>query len=148
MKYIKMSRREREDMRFRDRMLNPEKYLAKIAWRFPYLDDTCEEWTQGTYWGEDGTYQDLSVQLYELVPSSGSVDNPESNPKLERFRKMSNAYYDLYNNGGTNTGRETAYYFPRTVTYAKQMRWNRCYEITEPKMDRAILQAAKEQGLV
>ena len=124
------------------------KACSLTAWRYPYLNDTCEEWTKGTYWGEDGTYQDLSEQLHDLVPSSGSVDCPEQNPKLEKFRKMSNAYYDLYNNGGTNTGRKTAYYFPRTVTYAKQMRWNRCYEITEPKMDRAILQAAKEQGLV
>ena len=141
-------RKTRRERNMDERIFNPEKYAAKIAWRYAYMDDTCEEWTQGTYWGEDGTYQDLSVKLHELVPSSGTVDYPEQNPKLERFRKMSNAYYDLYNNGGTNTGRETAYYFPRTVTYAKQMRWDRCYEITEPKMDRAILQAAKEQGLV
>ena len=135
-------------MRNRRRQHRPFDF-EKIAWRYEgYKDNWDEEWTGGTYWGDCGTHQILSEKLHKLVPSSGEVDNLEENPKLERYRKMVNAYYDLYNNGGTNTSRKTAYYFPRTVTYARQMRWDRCHEITEPRMDRAILLAAKEQGLV
>ena len=96
------------------------------------------------YWNSNGKYQELGDKLMELIPSIDEVENAEDNPKLERFRKLVNAYYDLYNNGGTNTGRKTAYYFPRTVTYARQMRWDRCHEITEPRMDKAILLAAKD----
>lgn len=113
---------------------------------------TCEnpdpEWTSGTYWDETGTYESLGKELDLLIPDGGSVINSEENPKLENYRKMVNAYYDLFNNGGGNSERKTAHYFPRTTTYARRNRWSRCYEITEPKMDKAILLAAKEQGIV
>lgn len=101
-----------------------------------------------SYWNNTGTYQTLSAALNELVPDSGTVENPEDNPKLERFRKMSNAYYDLFNNGGGNPVRGTSKFFPGTITKARQNDWDSCYAVTEPKMDKCITAACKEQGLL
>ncbi len=83
----------------------------------------------------------------ELIPDVNEVENPEDNPKLERFRKLVNAYYDLYNNGGGNENRGASYYFQKAIRFAENYDWDRCYEITEPIMDRAILEASEEQGV-
>ena len=99
------------------------------------------------YWNETGTYEALGKKLNAMIPTGGSVKNPEKNPKLERYRKMVNAYYDLYCNGGGNSCRKTAYYFPKTITLARRNNWDECYKITEPIMDKAILLASKEQGV-
>jgi hypothetical protein len=101
-----------------------------------------------TYWNSNGTYQKLSEQLENMIPSMGEVENPKQNPKLERLRKLTNAYYDLYNNGGCNPCRGTAKYFRGTITMARDRKWEDCYAVTEPIMDKAILKAAKEQGLI
>ena len=99
------------------------------------------------YWNKNGKYQKLADKLEKLIPVSGEVKNPEDNPKLERFRKLVNAYYDLYNNGGGNENRRASYYFPRAIRFAENNDWDRCYEITEPIMDEAILEASEEQGV-
>jgi len=103
---------------------------------------------KNNYWYGTGTHEKLSAELDELLPIAGSVDNPEQNPKLERYRKMNNAYYDLYNNGGGNPSSKTAYYFPKTITHARYGDWESCYAITEPLMDKAIILASIEQGLI
>ena len=54
----------------------------------------------GSYWEGTGKHEKLSSKLDELLPTMGSIANHKQNPKLERYRKMNNAYYDLYNNGG------------------------------------------------
>ena len=106
---------------------------------------------KGTYWEGTGTYEVLNEKLEDLIPLSGSVHDPENNPKLERFRLMSNAYYDLFNNGGGNPCRKTAYFFPKTISLARERidedNWNDIIRITEPIMDKAILLAAKEQAI-
>lgn len=107
----------------------------------------------GNYWSGTGTYEELGKKLDELIPVSGSVENPKENPKLERYRKMCNAYFDLFCNGGGNPCRRTAYFFPKTITLARtafvyENNWNECYLITEPIMDKAILLAAKEAGFI
>lgn len=99
------------------------------------------------YWNSNGKYQELGDKLMELIPDIDEVENPEDNPKLERFRKLVNAYYDLYNNGGGNENRRASYYFPQAVSFAKNDDWDSCYEITEPIMDEAILEASEEQGV-
>tara|TARA_R110002110_G_scaffold391765_1_gene605071 strand:+ start:98 stop:424 length:327 start_codon:yes stop_codon:yes gene_type:complete len=99
----------------------------------------------GNYWSGNGTHELLGKELDELIPGSGSVDDPEENPQLERYRKIVNAYYDLFNNGGGNPCQKTAYFFPRTISLARHNAWDECYGITEPIMDKAILLAAKEQ---
>ena len=106
------------------------------------------EWHDATYWGHNGTYEELSKKLEDMVPPSGPVADPENNRWLERFRLMSNAYYDIYQNGGGNVGRRASYYFKYAVPLAMAGRWADVAEITEPVMDRAVLKAAKEQGLI
>ena len=106
------------------------------------------ELNKGNYWDNTGTYKLIKDKLEKLIPVEGSVNDTENNPKLERFRLMSNAYYDLFNNGGCNSRRKTAYYFPKTISLAKKYNWDAIYEITEPIMDKAILLAAKEQGII
>tara|TARA_R100001460_G_C3469048_1_gene166926 strand:- start:45 stop:371 length:327 start_codon:yes stop_codon:yes gene_type:complete len=103
---------------------------------------------KNNYWYGTGTHEKLSSELDELLPIAGSVDNPKQNPKLERYRKMNNAYHDLYCNGGGNPSSKTAYYFPKTITHARYDDWESCYAITEPLMDKAIILASKEQGLI
>ena len=102
----------------------------------------------GNYSDGTGTYEELGKKLDELIPVSGSVENPKENPKLERYRKMCNAYSDLFCNGGGNPCRRTAYFFPKTITLARENRWDEIHEITEPIMDKAILLAAKEAGFI
>lgn len=109
-----------------------------------------------TYWNNNGTYNDLSAKLQQLIPVSGSVEKPWKNKALERFRKASNAYYDIFNNGGCNRGRSIGKFFEGTMFYINhyqrynfgRINWERIHAITEPKMDAIILEAAKEQGLV
>lgn len=112
-----------------------------------------------TYWGNNAAHQHLSEQLEKLVPAEGAVETPRGrNKKLEKFRQASNAYYDIFNNGGGNRGpliRRTfgisvgAFRYgsrrPRGVTHTD---WNGIHEIVEPIMDKIVLEAAVEQGLI
>jgi len=110
-----------------------------------------------TYWDRTGTHQDLVEQLNKLIPFEGSVEKPWKNKALERFRKASNAYYDIFNNGGCNRGRSIGKFFEGAMHYLSynyhrnnfgRVNWDRIHMITEPKMDAIILEAAREQGLV
>ena len=58
--------------------------------------------TNDTYWNNRGRYQDKASKLEALIPSIGEVENADQRPELERFRTASNAYYDVFNNGGWN----------------------------------------------
>ena len=111
---------------------------------------------ENTYWNNKGTYSELNTKLEKLIPVSGPVVNPAKNKALEKFRKASNAYYDIFNNGGCNRGRSIGKIFEGVMFYFGhyrrcnfgRMNWERIHAITEPKMDEIILAAAKEQGLV
>ena len=111
---------------------------------------------ENTYWNNQGTYRELNAQLEKLVPISGEVDKPSKNKALERYRKASNAYYDIFNNGGCNRGRAIGKYFEGVMFYFNhysRTNWGnvdmkRVYAITEPKMDDMILAAAAEQGII
>lgn len=114
---------------------------------------------QKTYWANNATNQDLANQLEKLIPTEGAVESPRGrNKKLEKFRQASNAYYDIFNNGGGNRGpliRRTfgisvgAFRYgsrrPHGVTHTN---WNGIHKIVEPIMDKIVLEAAAEQGLV
>ena len=54
-----------------------------------------------TYWNGSGKYQELTDDIEKLIPRQGAAGTPE----LDLFRISSNAYYDLYNNGGCNISR-------------------------------------------
>jgi len=90
------------------------------------------------YWYGNGTYQKLDEELEMLLPIEGSVKNPKKNKCLENYRKANNAYYDLYNNGGDNRKYHVKKFFGENPHFAE----------TEPVMDKLILDAAYEQGLL
>ena len=118
-----------------------------------------------SYWNSNGKYQHLAGELHKLVPAAGQVRNPEQNPvrnpeqnpALERFRLYANAYYDIFINGGWNypkvnhflTDPKDIYrWFPGAMSRAKKGRWDAVCIVTESRMDKVILAAAREQGLI
>lgn len=100
------------------------------------------------YWDGTGRFQNLANELAKLIPAAGPVANARKNAKLERFRKVANAYYDLFNNGGGNRPQSIVNFFGRVKQYARRSSWDHVYARTEPVLDNAILDAALEQGLI
>jgi len=112
-----------------------------------------------TYWGNTGAHQELSAQLEKLIPISGAVSSPRSrNKKLEKFRQASNAYYDIFNNGGGNrrelirrifgVNMSEFVYRSRDRFGASHTNWTGIHRVVEPIMDRIILEASEEQKLI
>jgi len=100
------------------------------------------------YWNHKGRYQKLADALHERVPVSGPVDNPRRNKALERYRKACCAYYDLFNNGGGNRAQTIRRYFPGALRLSQCGTGGQIFYATEEPMDRIILEAALEQGLI
>ena len=101
-----------------------------------------------TYWNHSGKHQAKVSLLEKLIPDSGSVNNPRKNPKLEQFRKASNCYYDLYNNGLYNRKSEFRQVFGIPSTHYKLGKHGfvqSLYDLTERRMDEIILEAFEEQ---
>lgn len=103
-----------------------------------------------TYWDNKGRYQALLDKLNKLVPVSGPVPDPKKNKNLERFRKASNAYYDIFNNGAYNRGRSIARIFRINLSRFKNCKghitdWDGIHKVVEPVMDQIVLDAALEQ---
>jgi hypothetical protein len=109
----------------------PEQAPAPVAAPEPAQEAAEATQERGNYWNNTGRFQSLANDLEKLIPSAGPVENARQNPKLERLRKIVNAYYDLLNNGGGN-----------------RSSWCQVYARTEPVLDNAILDAALEQGLI
>ena len=95
-------------------------------------------------------------ELDGLIPFDGPVCNVNKNKKLEKLRKASNVVHDIFNNGLMNKGKSLKvlglmkYDLP-LPQYAGghyyDGNWDRIKEIVEPKMEKVILDAAKEQGI-
>ena len=95
--------------------------------------------------------------LDELIPAYGSVKNINKNRCLERFRTAQNVVYDIFNNGLMNKGKqlkvlklkiwELPLDYWRGGELIQPANWTRIQEIVEPKMEKIILDAAKEQGI-
>ena len=95
--------------------------------------------------------------LNELVPFQGSVKNINKNRCLERFRTAQNVVHDIFNNGLINRGKQLKvlklkiWELPLDYWKGDQLiqpaNWTRIKEIVEPKMEKVILDAAKEQGI-
>lgn len=103
----------------------------------------------GNYWNGTGRWQALADKLNHLVPPQGEVKG-DGSEKLELFRRASNAYYDLFNNGGCNVPKEISAFFrvfhnDEAVGNAFDMAIY--FQKTEPVMDKIILAAAAEQGI-
>jgi hypothetical protein len=105
---------------------------------------------ENTYWNSKGRYETASQLLRAMVPTEGEVVNPKKNKALERFRRASNCYYDLYNNGLCNRAAEFRNVFcfsaVRMRTCDGDFR-DACLVKTEEVMDHIIEAAAVEQGL-
>ena len=97
----------------------------------------------GNYWSHGGRHPALLSALEALVPTAGRVDDPDENPCLERFRRAANCYYDLYNNGLCNRGREFKEIFGFVPDRGDLTR--AAVTRTEAVMNRLIRAAAKEQ---
>lgn len=60
-----------------------------------------------TYWDQNGKHQDKSDILEKFIPNTGKCKGfSGSNKKLDKLRRATNVYYDLYNNGLFNRARE------------------------------------------
>lgn len=111
-----------------------------------------------TYWGGNGNHQNLADELNKLVPREGAISG-KGNRKLEKFRKASNAYYDIFNNGGGNRPALIRSIFGIAMSHYRRSNWHngrQYYTIDfesieqriEPIIDWIILEAAEEQGLL
>ena len=104
-----------------------------------------------TYWNSNGRYQIVQDLLAAKIPVEGPVQNTRKNRALEKFRRASNCYYDLYNNGLCNRMAEFTYIFDLSARayrlYGKHGFDQLLYRRTEEKMDAIVYAAAVEQGL-
>ena len=107
-----------------------------------------------SFWNNNSDMQDLADELSSLVPAMGPVPDPRKNKALERFRRASNCYYDLYNNGLCNRRQEFYRLFKIRVSdfYNPWMRgreidFDRIMPVVEPVMRQFVIEAAAEQGI-
>jgi hypothetical protein len=110
-----------------------------------------------SYWDHTGKYEAVVEALNGLIPSVGEVVNPRKNRQLEKFRKASNCYYDLYNNGLMNHAAAFAKVFripssqykmgSRFSAYKPMFEYH-FYEMVEEEMDKIVIAAAVEQKII
>lgn len=106
-----------------------------------------------TYWNSKGTHQAEADALTALVPDEGWIRG-KKNAKLEIFRKASNAYYDIFNNGGCNRRALIRTVFKIQMSNYIRWRggyqthdWDAIFRTIEPIMDEIVLAAATEQNV-
>ena len=100
-----------------------------------------------TYWNHSGRYQEVSTLLEKFIPVEGPVVNAAQQPKLEKFRRASNVYYDYYTNGLGNRAREFkgAFGFVAGDYRICPGEYNeRLERLMEDRMDKIVLEAAAE----
>ena len=106
-----------------------------------------------TYWNHSGKFESAANVLSNMIPAMGEVPNPRKNKALEKFRKASNCYYDLYNNGLFNRAQEFARIFKIPSSRYRRGRWDgrgfyeEMYTLVESAMDDIVQRAAIEQGI-
>lgn len=107
-----------------------------------------------SYWNDTGKFQQAANAIRELVPVVGSVTNPAKNKALEKFRKASNVYYDLYNNGLCNCARQFKIFGIGCASSVCDNRRGMYYEFSqltlveiEQAMDTIVAEAYQEQRL-
>ncbi len=117
------------------------------------MNKTKVDYSQ-TYWSHKGKHEHLCEQLNKLVLSSGEVEDHENNPALETFRVASNCYYDLYNNGLGNRGKQfeevfgfSAFDVGEDLNGFSVELTQELIDRTEAKMDEFVVLAAHEQGI-
>ena len=107
-------------------------------------------------WNGKSPYSEWANELRELVPVEGEVEHHQyRNRALEKFRKATNCYYDLYNNGLCNRGRAFSKVFGITLDqychkrgmYHKPHKHleDKFYGLVESKFNKIIIAAVVEQ---
>lgn len=106
-----------------------------------------------SYWQGTGRYRAAADALNKLVPPSGPCNDDKSrNKHLDRFRRASNCYYDLFNNGLCNRAAEFRALF-KVGALPRDHNRRVCFEQiekdgkVEAAMDAFVLHAAAEQGV-
>ena len=105
------------------------------------------------YWARSGTYQITEEKLWSLIPTYGPVT--EKGKRLEKFRRATQVYRDLYNNGLWNRFAEVRTVLGITpkhfgVHYRDRsggLRVPAFLAAVERRMDQLVLDAAEEQGI-
>jgi len=101
-----------------------------------------------TYWDHEGKHQDKAEKLDNLIPAAGKVSGKE-NKALEKYRQAANLYYEIFNNGGTNSMNGIKSIFGMSKdevrTNVRLNDWDEIHSIVEPMLDKIILAAYKEQ---
>ena len=109
-----------------------------------------------SFWNNNSDLQNVADKLAGLVPGAGPVPDARKNKALERFRRATNCYYDLYNNGLCNRRAEFYRLFKVRVSdfkflWPSKMRgeidFDRIMPVVEPIMRSFVLAAAAEQGI-
>lgn len=130
--------------------------MVDLKPRMAYNDPTVKReednmaYPNECFWNSNSPLQPLADELRALIPAEGEVPNKKQNPALERFRKASNCYYDLFNNGLCNRAREFYHVFKITSSHYRQGEWgynNRLYEVVEPVMEQIVMDAMAEQAV-
>jgi hypothetical protein len=106
-----------------------------------------------SYWDGNGKYEAINKRLEKMVPTSGEVPLPEVNKALEHFRKASNAYYDIFNNGGCNRAAEIRKIFGVALSKFRTgprgwLDFDAIKLKVDPVMDQIIIAAGIEQGII
>ncbi len=107
-----------------------------------------------SYWNQTGKFQALHDQLVESIPAQGPVQKPRKNKALEKFRKASNCYYDLYHNELIIRSKEFREVFHINSSHYRfnagytQKFGEALYERTERVLDELVYKAAVEQKLI
>ena len=103
-----------------------------------------------SYWSGEGKYQKQYDELQKLIPREGPVERGMCKHKisLERLRKASNCYYDVFNNGGGNRDASTAKFFPGVLNEIRycwkfhvKVDWDHIGRMCDEKMDEIIAEA-------
>lgn len=103
-----------------------------------------------TYWNGCGKHQGLRRLLLQMIPPEGAVG--AVGVELEKFRVASNCYYDLFNNGLCNKYADFKKIFRAIFVTQNDVGYYRLIhgeeKYLEREMDKIILRAANEQGLL
>jgi hypothetical protein len=103
-----------------------------------------------SYWSGEGKYQEQHDELLKLIPREGPVEKGMCKHKisLDRLRRATNCYYDVFNNGGGNRDHATSKFFPgvlQSIRYSHKwgysIDWDYVNSICDEKMDTVIREA-------
>jgi len=99
------------------------------------------------FWNNNSPLQPLAERVQALLPSEGPVEDVRANPKLEKFRKAVNCYYDLFNNGLGNRAEQFRQVFGfGAFAYRRGNRFEKAMLLRlEAEMTRILIAAAMEQ---